>query len=81
MNTSLEFLYPYLRSGYITDIDYKTLKSYIKNPSTLAYKNWKEKIFDIVKTSRGHLSCPIYTDPDYGVHNPISFSDECVLEL
>ena len=80
LGTHLEFLFPYLIAGYI-EIDYRALKSYIKNPSTLAYKNWKKKIFDIKEISRGHLSCPIYTDVDFGVHNPISFSDKCVIEL
>jgi hypothetical protein len=80
VGTHLEFLFPYLYSGWLK-IDCRALKSYIKNPSTLAYSNWKNKIFDIVKKSRENRSCPIYKDKDFGLHNPISFSDECVMDL
>ena len=81
LGTSLEFLYPYLRCGYITDIDYKTLKSYIKNPSSLAFYNWKKDNLPSVMELCGNLSCPIYSNREIGIHNSKAFNESCLNDL
>jgi hypothetical protein len=80
LGTDLEFLCPYFISGYIK-IDSKTLKSHIKNPTSLAYYNWKKSKLPSVLTRWGNMSCPIYSNVDIGIHNIVAFNESCLDDI
>jgi hypothetical protein len=80
LGTDLEFLCPYFISGYIK-IDSKTLKSHIKNPTSLAYYNWKKSKLPSVLTRWGNMSCPIYSNVDIGIHNIVAFNEYCLDDI
>lgn len=80
LGTDLEFLYPYLREGYL-NMNIKALKSYLNNMSSMAFLNWRKRILEPTIERAGNMSCPIFRDKLTGISNPITFNDSCLNNL
>lgn len=80
LGSDIEYLYPYIKVANLK-LDTKTLEKYIKNPNCNSYNTFVDNYITPIRMRFGQLCCPLYTDVSIGIHNPTSFTSECLEDL
>lgn len=80
LGTNIEYIYPYLIQANI-QLEYKVVEKYIVGSNSHGFRHFLDTYICPIRMRFGNLVCPLYTDITNGIHNPLSFNEDCLNDL